>query len=121
MREPDVGLCEVSEHESDDNGCEGAFSGANDMTGVDGHFDVAGVGSNNCAVDATRRVRITAKIGQWIQKVPRVSKTYPDPEGPPEIPEGMLVGIACVFVLVLVLLPGTSEGPAVMYEMRVCV
>lgn len=64
MREPDVGLCEVSEDESDDNGCEGALSGTNDMTGVDGHFDVAGVGGNNRAVDAARWVGITAKTRQ---------------------------------------------------------
>lgn len=66
MREPSADLCEVSEDESDDNGCEGALSGTDDMTGVDGGFDVAGVGSNNRAVDAARRVWITVNIGQWI-------------------------------------------------------
>jgi len=64
MREPGVGLCEVSEDESDDNGCEGALPGTDHMTGVDGHFDVTGVRGNNRAVDAARWVGITAKTGQ---------------------------------------------------------
>lgn len=64
MREPRLGLCKVSEDESDDNSREGTLSCTDDMASVDGHFDVAGVGGNNRAVDAARRVGITAKIGQ---------------------------------------------------------
>lgn len=64
MREPRFGLCKVSEDESDDNSREGTLSGTDDMAGVDGHFDVAGVGGNNRAVDAARWVGITAKTGQ---------------------------------------------------------
>ena len=60
------------------------------------------------------------------KEVREVSKTYPDPEGTPETLEGKLVGTACVFVFVfvfvLVLLPGPpEEGPAVMYDVNVCV
>jgi hypothetical protein len=71
----------MNKGESYNDGCKGAPSRTEDMTGVDGDFDVAGGGGNDCAVDAARWVWITKRSVSERTKGQEESETCPDPDG----------------------------------------
>jgi hypothetical protein len=108
----------VCEGESDNDGRERALSSTDDVASIDRNLDVAGRGRDDGVIGAARWVRVSA--GWLADEEDGTGKitTYPDPEGSPETPEGMLVGAASVRVLVL--LPGIpEEGSAVMKDVSV--
>lgn len=52
-------LCEVGESESDDDGCNGALSGTDHLTHVDGDLAVRRLGRDNGTVGGSRRITVS--------------------------------------------------------------